>query len=186
MKTKIIIAVIVIAVLLVSGSGIYIYLSHKSKPTLTTSSHLTKVIEKYDLETVDYTYNSIATRKNEDKEEYYVRYDGDVKLGVDLSQVTFDVDEKNKSIVVNVPKATVQSIKAEPVDFIFTKNKYETETVIVEARKLCKEDLENKVKSNAELYNRAWENSTTLIDGIISPFSDGYTVQYVPEGGADQ
>ncbi len=186
MKTKVIISLIIIVVLLATGIGVYVYLVHKNSPTLTTSSTLANVIDKYDLETVDYKYNSIATMKDGDKDMYYVRYDGDVKLGVDLNEVTFDVNQRNKTITVNVPKATVQTIQVNPVDFIFVKEKYETDTVIVDARQLCKSDLEGKVSSNTELYDRAWNNATGMIDGIIKPLSEGYKVKYEVNGGGSQ
>ena len=184
-KLMIIISCAAVAILLMI-IGVFVFKSKKTdKSVIASSSSLSKVIEVSDLETIEYKYNSVVTQKDEDNPLYHVRYDGVVKMGIDFSAVSFEVDEKGKSITVTIPKATIQSVTASPVDYIFVKSKYETETISPEIQSLCNDDLKAKAASNDELFNRAQSNAENVIQGLIKPFVEGYSVKYNYQGGEE-
>ena len=111
--------------------------SDRGKVTTITEATLEEVIEISDLSTLDYAYNSITDVKDEDGEtvKYHVAYKGKVTAGIDLEKVDVSVDEETKKIVVRVPETMIQNIDVDmgTMEFIFEKDKYETETVTQEA-----------------------------------------------------
>ncbi len=171
-------AVIVLVVGIVLGNS----LSSKEKDnvrTVTTISKtsLEKIIEINELSTVDYIYNA-TTKKlvDESKEDsevaYYVAYEGVITAGIEFNKIVIKVDETTKKITITVPEVEFQSFKVDmaTMEFIFTKDKYETENVTQEAFKLCKADLENRVKKETMLKDKAKESAISAVEALFSPW----------------
>lgn len=155
------------------------------KVTTITESTLEKVLEISDLSTLDYTYNSITNVMDEDGEtvKYHVAYEGVVTAGIDFEQVDISVDEVMKKIVVTIPETEIQNIdiNMSTMEFMFEKNKYETETVSQEAYKACCEDLERKATEESELLSMAKDNAVDAVTALIIPWVEQIDEEYTVE-----
>ena len=153
--------------------------------TTVSQSSLEKVIEINELETIKYTYNAIATKHTDDNKsvKYYVAYDGTVTAGIDFKKINISVDNENKIVSITLPEVEIQGteVKLESMEFIFTKDKYETETVSQEAYKLCKEDLRSRVEKEDTLYTMAKENAIMSVKGMFKPWIDTIDNSYTVE-----
>ena len=175
------IAIIVIAVIL--AVVILIKVSSDGKFTVSAESSLKEVIETSKLNTLEYIYNGIATSYSKDKKtvEYYVYYKGKVKASIDFSKVEVDVKKGDKKIIVTLPPLMIEDpIIENDLQYIFTKKKYETEEIVKEAYPLCKEDINNKVKTD-KFFKKSAEDSakstiTALTKPIVNTFGDEYEI----------
>lgn len=155
-------------------------------PTVTYSS-LEKAIPINELETVEYPYNAIARKYVEGKDEpiYYVAYQGTVTAGINFENVDteemFSIDENKKIITITIPDVEVQDIYVNmgSMQYIFSKKRYETESISQEAYKLCIEDLRSRVSNDNVIYEYAEENAKESIKALAEPFEDalGYEIE---------
>ncbi len=165
--------IIALALLVVIGIGIgsLIMISKNKEGQLSTisKSSLQKIIEIDDLSTVKYTYNAIATKyaeKDTKNAEYYVAYEGEITAGIRFAEIDIDVNEDEKIVTITLPEITIQevSVTMDSMEYIFVKDKFETETVSQEAYKLCKEDLRNRIEKEEMLYKMAKDNAISSVD----------------------
>ena len=186
-KLKLQVCDLVIVIVMIIAAIIVIKMknSDAGKSTTVTKSSLEKVLEISDLSTLDYNYNSIVDVKDEEgeKEKYHVAYEGTVTVGVDMSKVQISVDENIKKITIKVPDPVVQNVNIDmgTLQFIFEKDKYETESVTIEAYNACVADLENKAKQEDSLMTIAKENAINGINALISPWIEQVEGKYTVE-----
>ena len=166
----------------------YALTDNPGKTTTVAESSLSEILAISELSTVEYIYNSTVTVRYTDKYEvrYYVAYEGKVTMGVDFNKV--DIHEKSgedKVLEISLPAAEVQGVAVDigTLDFIFTKEKENTETVVQEAYQKCVRDLENKAKMNRTLKESAGEEAKDAIRAILEPLAlrEGYQIQFTEE-----
>ena len=150
--------------------------------TTITKSSLEKVLEISDLETLDYTYNSIVDVMDEDGEtaKYHVAYEGVVTAGINFEKIGISVEDETKTVVITVPEAEIQNVYVDmgTMEYIFEKNRYETETVSQEAYHFCCEDLEKKAKEETSLLTIARDNAVEAVNALISPWVEQMDEEY--------
>ena len=162
---------IIIIVLLSSSS------KDESKPRVTTisKSSLEEIIEINELSTVDYVYNATATKyldKKEKDAKYYVAYEGIVTAGIDFKEIKIDINENEKLVTLTLPEVKILDYRIDmgTMEYIFTKDKYETENISQEAYKLCIADLENRTKNEPVLFETAKENAISSVKALFDPW----------------
>lgn len=157
------------AVLLIAILVLVVFLP-KGGTTFSAESSLKEVLEIADLSTAEYTYNSIVEVKN-DKEEtkYHVAYKGTVKVGANFENIQFA--ETKDEITIIIPSVEIQDVSVDTdFDYIFTKDKYNTETIYAEAYNKCIEDLTKKAETNQTLLTTARESAVDTIKALLRPF----------------
>jgi len=167
---------IVVAILLLVVIGCIIILAPSGNTTYAVKTSLKEVFESSELSTSEYTYNSIAKvaiddskPAEEDNIKYQVAYKGTVKSGFDFKDI--DVFEKENSIFIIIPKIEIKSVEVDTdLEYIFIKQKYDTEHTYVEAYNACCNDLEIKAKKNKSLDSVAIESAIETITAITKPF----------------
>lgn len=186
--TKIIIILLVIIAILCLALGIAN--SETGKLKISATSSLEKIVEKNDLETVNYTYNAIAKQpknenvsensENTDDYKYFVSYQGSVSAGIDFKQVKIDVDEKEKKLIITVPepKITGYNVDIGSLKFIFTKEKYNEASELENAFKLCKSDLANRSEKDSLILQTAKQNSITVLEAFFKPWIETFNNEY--------
>lgn len=145
----------------------------EGKVTTITESTLEEVIKKSQLYTAAYPYNGYATVYDEDGSiKYYVAYEGTVKAGIDVTLITVKIDEDTNTITVQLPEVSVENpvVNAGTIEFIFKKNKYNTETVAEEAYRYAEEDLANRVREDADIRACAQESAKAAERAMIEPW----------------
>ncbi len=184
-KAKLIIALILVAVISV---GIIVVVAQNEEGQLSTisKSYLQKVVEINELSTVDYPYNAtVAKYKEGDKEEvmYYVAYEGTVTAGIDFREIEIKIDKDEKIIYIILPEIEIHGISVDmgKMEYIFVKNKFETETISQEAYKLCKKDLNERAKNERLLYDTARENAISSVEALFKPWIETVDKRYSVE-----
>lgn len=184
-KVKLMIAGGVLAVILLAGAALVLprlLNAKEDRVTTITKSSLEKVLEISDLETLDYTYNSIVDVMDEDGEtvKYHVAYEGVVTAGIDFEKIGVSVEDETKTVVITVPEAEVQNVYVDmgTIECIFEKDKYETETVSQEAYHFCCEDLEKKAKEETSLLTIARDNAVEAVNALIAPWVEQMDEEY--------
>lgn len=177
---------ILIGILLALGTTAIILLNYDKPGTVTTQSEvsLKDIFEIGEVSSVEYTYNSIVSISTKKVKKYHVAYKGTVKAGFNFDDIKTKDDKKNKKIVIEIPEIKINDVYVddESLDFIFVKEKYNTETIYQEAYSKCVEDLKKKAKSNKKMLEMARENGIETIRALIMPLEEqlpeGYTVEY--------
>ena len=163
------------AVLLIifSGSG---------KNTINIETSLKDIISSSELRTAEYTYNSIAEVKEGDTVKYHAAYKGTVSVGFDFSGV--DIQRNGNVIQLTVPELEIQSTEVgTDIEFIFVKEKYNTENCYAEAYSVCEKDLTEKALASQALFDTAKDSAENTMRALIKPFEehleDGQTIEIV-------
>ena len=173
--------VLIIVAALVIG---WLILNSGEEGKITTVSEvsLQKVIEINELSTVDYTYNATTSKIKEGSDEvmYYVAYEGTVTAGIDFHKISFVLNEEEKTISITIPEIEIHNVSVNmgTMEYIFTKDKYETETISQEAYKLCKADLEKRVQDEQLLKDTAKENAVASVEALFKPWIDTVDEDY--------
>ena len=163
----------------------------EGKVTMITESTLEKVIRKNRLYTVEYPYNGYAAIYDEnDNIKYYVAYEGYVKAGIDVTQITLSMDENTATIIMRLPKVQIEKpiVNAGTMEYIFRKEKYHTETVAQEAYRYAEQDLAEKVRKDSDLEACATEAAKAAGRALIEPWLNqvetekAYTVRVLGYG----
>ncbi len=167
--------------------------------SIVTKSSLQQVLEISKLSTIEYTYNAVAAKHDEKgKVIYHVAYEGKVNIGIDLMDVTFEIIDETKTsnnnsassssaplkkVIITVPDVNVTDIHIDEgtLEYIFMKDKYETETVFADALKLCNSDLESRVKNEKVLFDTAQKNAISAIEGLFRPWIETADPEFLLE-----
>ncbi|MBR4879770.1 MAG: DUF4230 domain-containing protein [Clostridia bacterium] len=158
----------------------------KNEPdfAVVAKSSLNEIKEISELSTIEYNYNSIATVTTEKgKEQYHVKYKGVAKAGIDFENITITDVKKEHKLLVTLPPVEIRepSVDPESLEFIFVKDKYETETVFMEALDFVKSDLAVKVAEDNTLNELAYENAKTIVEALLEPWLEQLSPDYTLE-----
>lgn len=184
-KTKLV-TVLSLVFVIVVGAFVLIMQNNEGQLTTISESSLQKIIEINELSTVDYTYNATAAKYVEDNEEevkYYVAYEGTVTAGIDFHEIGIGVNEEEKVVTITIPEVEIHGVRVEmgKMEYIFVKDKFETETISQEAYKLCKEDLKKRIEKEELLYNAARENAISSVEALFKPWIETIDKEYKVE-----
>lgn len=182
MKRKMIGGVFVIAAVAIAA-GLFVpnAVGKIKKEDVITSSELEKVINIGELSTAEFMYNGIAEKYSDDdpeKVECHIAYNASVKIGIEMDQVNFSVDDKKKTVKPELPEITVNAVTVDPdsLSYIPQNPKIEMKEII----SLCKEDALTEAEETEELYQTAQENIQSAIEALLSPVlkKEGYKMQW--------
>ena len=171
-KNKVIIGTILFAIILIFSSYILksIKDTEKVEPIVISEATLLKAIDMSELSTAKYKYKGIAEHYKNNKKtrvQCYIYYEAEVKAGIDMGQVNFEIDHENKVVIPRLPKIeiTVNTIDEATLDFMPEKVDIELKTILEE----CKEDAEKEASQSTELLNIAEENLHSIIEALTYP-----------------
>lgn len=180
MKKKIIVAILIIAVTVVGINLIGPTAMNKiGKENVITLSQLEKAIDINELSTAKFVYNGVAEKYKEDKPEEvecHIAYNANVKVGIQMEDVKFEIDEEKKTVTPILPDITVNiaTIDEEEISYMPKNPDISLKEVIT----LCKEDAMNEANNSDKLYQTAEENHRAVIEALLSPILDdaGYSI----------
>lgn len=78
-----------------------------------TSSQLEKAIDISQLSTAEFVYNGVAEKFKENKPEEiecYIAYNANVKVGIQMEDVRFDIDTEAKTVTPILPTIEINSV----------------------------------------------------------------------------
>lgn len=157
-------------------------IGNEGEVTTISEMQIEEVFKISELQTADYIYNAVAKVYEEDGKtlKYHVAYEGTVKAGIDFSAIDVNVDNENKIITIKVPEVTIQDaiVDAGSLEYIFEKDKYNTENVFKEAYDICQKDLDNRAANEKELLDLARENAKQVIEAMVTPWVEQINAEY--------
>ena len=153
-------------------------LNEDNKKILTTSA-LMEVVDVADLSTAKYTYNGIAdVYKDSEKKKlkYHVLYYSEVKVGVNMKDINFEIDETQKKVIAKLPEVQIQNIDVdENIKFLPENKGWD----IKEAYKACELDANAEANESEELFNTARKSLKNMVEVLTSPLINQYEYELV-------
>lgn len=167
-------------IIILAAGGVKIFgWGQKVEEKMITEAKLTEAINISELYTAQFTYNGIAEIYKDDSSEKvkcYVRYNSKVKAGIDVSQVSWVIDEEKKTVKPVLPEIKISAsvVDEDTLSFIPANTKTEIKTVLI----ACKEDADREAKESKELLESAKDNLKSIIEALTYPLvvSCGYEV----------
>ena len=181
MKKKLILLVLVVVI--AAGAGLVLpnKISKIGKENTITSSQLEKAIDISQLSTAEFVYNGVAEKKNENSPEdvdCYIAYDANVKVGINMEDVKFKIDEEKKTVTPILPKIEINiaTLDENSISYIPKNPDLSLKEVIT----LCKEDAINEANTSDKLYETAEENLQSVIQALLAPIleHEGNSIQW--------
>ena len=146
-------------------------IGEEGKVSSITEARLEDIVRSNEIYFASYTYNGISRKNVNARPVYYVSYEGSVKAGLDISQISISLDEENKTIIVRLPEITIGEpvVNAGTLQYIFVDDSYNVETVGQEAYKICLKDLSVKTAGNEKLLSTALTTAKITEKSLIEP-----------------
>ena len=188
---KVLTGILLAIILLGIGFGVGYYLGRNHEPIISKTEPLViqkeiegKMQEISDLATYKYAYTNTASQESSLKikdwtvpfttKRFLVRYDGEIKAGVDLSKVTVKVTEN--AVEITMPKAAILSHEIDQNSLeildetknIFNRIQIEDyNTFQMEQKKICEEYALER-----GLLDKAYDNAKKVITEMIHTVPD--------------
>ncbi len=204
LKNKLLISIAASVVILFLGVGIGAKAFNKQKKIdppiekeITVDSITLKEIlsPASELVSMKYTYTDVDIYENSKKafgykiplttDKVIFTYSGIISAGIDMSQITYDINNETKTISVTLPAPTLMAHEIDENSFKFydAKNSIFTETKLEDYTQLMsklKEEKEEKLKNDAEFLPSVTENAKKVLNDLlkISESTSEYTVIY--------
>lgn len=170
-----VIALLIIAILF----GPKLFINKTGRVSSSVSSVLKDINVISELSTLLIPYNSIYSaeepkKKDSDKTKYkyHVAYEGIVTLGLDLKKIQEPrKNDELHQIIIKLPEIKILDTQVfhDSLEVIYVDNKYNKEGSIIEIRKECDRDLQEKVKKESNVYKIARESAEDTIKNLILP-----------------
>lgn len=162
----------------------------ESSVQVKVKSSLDRLVEKSDLETVNFTYNAIAkqckdaencNKKSNDinEFEYVISCKGTITAGIDFKNIRIDVDEDSKKLIVKMPEAGVTDINVGSLKFLNGEDLPASE--LANARKLCEETIKEKSEKDNELLPAAKEQAEVVLKSFYEQWFKSFDEEYKVE-----
>ena len=151
--------------------------------TIVTESTLEKAVEVSDLSVAEYNYNGIYEHQKEDSDkiDYRIKYNAVVKVGINMGDITFTIDEENKTVTPILPELTINDVIVDTKSLSYMPENSDVE--VNEAIKYCKQDVQSEAEASEELKEVAEENIQSVVEALVKPLLDsaGYTIKWDAE-----
>lgn len=139
-----------------------------------TETTLEEAVRMSRLYTAEYPYNGYTAVCDTDSGEikYYVAYEGTVKAGIDVNRIHVSLEKESNTIRIILPEIEVSSpvVDAGTMEYIFTDEKYNTETVAQEAYKAANSDLMQKASEDSNIIATARESAKMAAKTLVEPW----------------
>lgn len=148
-----------------------------------TSSTIQEAIKTAKMSTAKYIQHGIAKAHIEGKQDGYILYYATVKLNVDLTKITYDLDESAKKITVYFPEKFEYDVKLLEDNgykyYYYPDNR--DDWTGKDVGYICTTDAKQKAEANMELGKNAREGLEQTIKGLLKPMlsKGNYTLEFV-------
>ena len=146
---------------------------------IVTKANLMDAIDVSELATSEFIYNGIAEVYKDEKKQnvkYYIRYDARVKAGIDIKDVSFDIDDEEMIIYVSLPKVAIfedPSINPNSLSYIPSEKDYD----LAEVLKTCEADVLAEAEEATELKTSAEDSLKSIIEALLKPLAEAEDYQ---------
>lgn len=170
-----VILLVILAIIILTRTSIF----KKSEPNIITSSILEDAVNISSLSTAQFTYNGIAEiYEDEDQKEVkcHILYNAKVKAGIDMKDVTFDIDKEKKTIKPALPeiKVTSNTVDEKSLSYIPDNTKIDLKEALI----ACQNDALSEAEESSQLIASAETNLKSIIEALLLPIANAqdYTI----------
>ena len=187
--------IIFLIILLVIGGVVIFFLGRRSAGGDVGMTVRESIKKASDLVTVKVTYtddskqkksafkNKVAKKLPFTKDEIKLRYQATINVGIDMSDVTFKVDSKDKEIKIKLPEPKIISheVDENSIEYwdvknsIFVSFKFDDYADVLSKRKKA---VEKKYKEDGEIYTEATEKAEEVLTDLIKKNVKGYDIEF--------
>ena len=169
------ILLVILAFIILKRSSVF----KKSEPNIITSSILEDAVNISNLSTAQFTYNGIAEiYEDEDQKEVkcHILYNAKVKAGIDMKDVTFDIDKEKKTIKPTLPEINITSNTVDEKSLSYIPD--HTKIDLKEALIACQDDALSEAQKSSQLIASAENNLKSIIEALLLPIANAqaYTI----------
>lgn len=139
-----------------------------------TVSRLEQAVNISQLSTSEFVYNGIANKYRTDIPDAiqcHIAYNANVKVGIDMADITFQIDEGNKCVTPILPDITVNSVSLDEGSISYIPKN--PDIPLKEVISLCREDAMTEAGSSPKLYETAEDNLKAVVEALLMPILDG-------------
>lgn len=154
---------------------------NKREAKILTDSYLEKVVEISALSTAKYRYAGIAQVYKDEKHKKLkcnVKYNAEVKAGIDMDDIEIHADNENKVIRVSLPDIQLKAyiVDEDPIEFMPD----DVRVDLNEAIAVCEQDALEEANNSTELKKSATENLKNTIEALLYPVLKeyGYSIEW--------
>ena len=161
---KIIILGVVLAIILAAA-----FAWRKNQPVHRFTSQLIEALDIAELSTSEFIYNGIAeVYDDEDKKVLYsIAYNSTVKVGIKMSDISFEIDEANKTVKPVLPPVAIQTPIVDPASIDYIPNDPKVDLKV--SLSACKENTRQEAEQSEKLIHLAEENMKSIIAALLTP-----------------
>lgn len=174
-NNRLLITVLCIVAVFVLVLGIYVFFYNK-KEKITGEYLGTKLTKVGELTTVKLNYTGFLHYHDKglpifNRSDFLMTYEANARVGIDLTKVTPEVDELNKTVWLTIPKAEIQDVKVDPssikyYDSGFALFNLDEKEDGNKALELAEKEAEEELDEMGVLES-ADEQALTLIKGLL-------------------
>lgn len=156
-----------------------------TKKDVISTAQLQKAVNISTLSTAEFVYNGIAVKykkDNPEKVDCYIAYNANVKVGIDMKQIQFKIDEKAKTITPILPKISVNVASLDQNGFSYIPAN--PDISLKDVIDICKADVLEEAEHTPKLYAVAKDNLRSVVEALLRPLLDssGYTLHWAAPG----
>ena len=171
---KVMNAILLIFILVLSLGG-----CGKGETTVTEST-LEKAVEVSDLSVAEYNYNGVYEhfKEGSDKVDYRIKYDAVVKVGINMEDIAFTINDESKSVTPILPELTINDVIVDTESLSYMPENADVE--VKDVIKYCEQDVQSEAGASEQLSEVAEENLQSVVKALIKPLLDsaGYTIKW--------
>ncbi len=143
-----------------------------SRPEYNFSSRFLDAVDVAELSTSELIYNGIVDVYDSDAKKilYTMSYNSTLKVGIQMTEIKFEFDDKQKTVKPILPPITLQPPVVDPasIDFIPQNPNVDFKVAIA----ACKEDALQEAEKSEKLIQIAEENLETVVEALIRPLAE--------------
>ena len=204
-KTKIIVILSSVIVLLIAGIVITVIAVNKNKSKRMSiddididevigseaeveieeqQTTMQDIVGISELQTLNYDYHAICRVYSEVdgvSPIYYIAYDATVTLGIKTEDILIDYgDEEDKEITVSLPRVGILSstVNAGTLDYLFVDRSYNNQQTSIDAQGRCEQDLITRVRADEKMFEHARDNTEAEIRALTQPLVEQFYPDY--------
>lgn len=150
-----------------------------SKGVTVSEATLKDAVAVSKLSTAEFTYEGIAEKTNDQGDvDYHIYYKATANSGIDMSEISFAIDEAAKTITPSLPAITIGNpvIDESSLDYLPKGASVDMREVL----DVCKADMQREASQNSGLLQTAESNLRATIEALLMPIlgNSGYSVAW--------
>lgn len=145
----------------------------EEKTEYLSTAELEKIVNVSKLSTAEYVYNGIAEVTNDEGEiTQRIKYDATVRAGIDMEDVSFDIDNDAMTVTPVLPDISIDDPELDVSSFDYMPSNPDME--LPEIISIAGQDALSEVEESGGIYQTAETNLRSAIKALTLPIISKY------------